>query len=167
MNMSVLHNGVSAPLRPGGAVLAITMVLLVVVALLAAYAAANVNSDLRMVRNLQESVRSLNSAEAGTSALIKAIFDTPALLNGTSNADPLAGVNPNPLVNVTNRGDDAIDLNVVNTVREGSCPRNESGTSARIIVCDHYRIESEHTSDFARTKVDEGVFAEVIGRTAP
>jgi hypothetical protein len=36
-----------------------------------------------------------------------------------------------------------------------------------VIVCDHYRIESEHTSDFARTKVDEGVFAEVIGRTAP
>ncbi len=150
-----------------GAVLAITMVLLVVVALLAAYAASNVNSDLRMVRNLQESVRSLNSAEAGTSALIKAIFDTPALLNGTSNADPLAGVNPNPLVNVTNRGDDVVDLNVVNTVREGSCPRSEAGTSARVIVCDHYRIESEHTSDFARTKVDEGVFAEVIGRTAP
>lgn len=157
----------STPRQQRGAVLAITMVLLVVVALLAAYAAANVNSDLRMVRNLQESVRSLNSAEAGTSALIKAIFDTPALLNGTSNADPLAGVNPNPLANVTNRGDDAIDLNVVNTVREGSCPRNEAGTSARVIVCDHYRIESEHTSDFARTKVDEGVFAEVIGRTAP
>ncbi len=167
MNKHHISHRTSKPRQQRGAVLAITMVLLVVVALLAAYAAANVNSDLRMVRNLQESVRSLNSAEAGTSALIKAIFDAPALLNGTSNADPLAGVNPNPLANVTNRGDDAIDLNVVNTVREGSCPRSEAGTSARVIVCDHYRIESEHTSDFARTKVDEGVFAEVIGRTAP
>ena len=150
-----------------GAVLAITMVLLVVVALLAAYAAANVNSDLRMVRNLQESVRSLNSAESGTSALIKAIFDNPVLLNGTTNADPLAGVNPNPLANVTNRADDAIDLNLINIVREGSCPRSEAGTSAKVISCDHYRVESEHTSDFARTKVDEGVLAEVIGRNAP
>lgn len=147
--------------------LAITMVLLVVVALLAAYAASNVNSDLRMVRNLQESVRSLNSAEAGTSALIKAIFDRPELLNGTSNDNPLAGVVPNPLTNVVNRGDDALDLNVINTLREGNCPRSEGGTSARVISCDHYRIESEHTSDFARTKVDEGVFSEVIGRNAP
>ena len=156
----------SAP-RQRGAVLAITMVLLVVAALLAAYAAANMTTDLRMVRNLQESVRSLNSAEAGTSALVRNIFATPGLLNGNSNLDPLSGVTPNPLANVVNRSDDTIDLNVINTVREGACPRTEAGTSARIVVCDHYRLESEHNSDFARTKVDEGVFAEVIGRNAP
>lgn len=147
--------------------LIITLAFLLIVALIATYAAARVNSDLQMVRNLQESVRSLNSAEAGLSALVKHIFDTPAVLNGASNTTPLNGVNPDPLEGVANRADDNIRLGIVNTVREANCPRAAAGTSARIISCDHYRLEAEHTSDAARTGIDEGAFSEVIGRNAP
>jgi len=146
--------------RQRGVVLTITLVLLVVVALIAVYSAANVGSDLRMVRNMQASVRSLNSAEAGASALIKSIFDAPAILNRQPNANPLNGVDPNPLSNLT---EGQIGLNVLPTALNANCPRVESGTSNRTLSCDHYRLESEHTSPDARTRVDQGVFAEIIG----
>lgn len=170
------------PFAERGAALLVTMVLMVVITLLAAYAAATVGFDLRMVRNFQESVRSLNSAEGGSAVLIRTIFATPATLQGFDNRQPL-GITPaattadvcatvrntpnHPLRDVCARADDLLRLDVFLVRREGACPRTEQGTSARAIQCDHYRFESEHTSDAARTQINQGAFAEVIGRSSP
>lgn len=144
--------------------------------------AETVGFDLRMVRNFQESVRSLNSAEGGAAVLIRTIFSDPTTLQGADNRQPLGivpaagtadvcatvrNIENHPLTSVCARADDVLRLDAFLVRREGACPRTEQGTSSRSIQCDHYRFESEHASDAARTQIHQGAFAEVIGRSAP
>lgn len=55
--------------RQQGAVLAISMIFLIIVTLIAVYAANTATMDVRMARNMQAQVESSQAAEAGLNAV--------------------------------------------------------------------------------------------------
>lgn len=156
----------SPPSRQRGVSLVVALILLAVLTLISLYVAATGGLELRMARNMQESEDSFQSAEAGVAAVLRQVRGGPDPFRRQDVADPLAGVTPNPLA-ALNDGAAAMDLNVVYMAGDTPCPRVEEAYSADLIVCDHYRVESRHDTDDARTKVDQGVVKPVIGSASP
>lgn len=151
-----------APRLQAGSVLGVTMIILVIVTLLGVYGASTVGLDLRMVRNLQNAIKSLQSADAGTAAVMKAVYDNPSLLNQTNNTSPLTGLDPNPLAALAD-GASSVATGIVATnpefAGENTCVRQgvNSASDDVDVACYYYRVESTHSSSDAYTKLDRGI----------
>lgn len=152
-----------------GAVLAVSMIFLLVVTIIAVVAARNSTFGTKMASNLQDAYSSFQSAEAGILATM--------LLSRTAN-DPFKGDHvetpfaaytddDHPLRELNDEPDD-VTVKVFFTGGGLACPRDDQGFSAGLLDCDYYRIESEHDVDkSARTKVDMGVVKTLIGSARP
>lgn len=146
----------------GGVALAISLILLTVLTLISIYAASTGGLELRMARNMQDSVDSFHAAEAGVAAVLGLVNTGSDPFDGDDDTDPLGGVSPNPLDQL-NDGAASVDTNVLSVLRDAACPRTRKGFSVDLVVCDYYRVESSHTTPEARSKVDQGVAKSVIG----
>lgn len=148
-----------------GAVLAVSMIFLLVVTIIAVVAARNSTFGTKMASNLQDAYSSFQSAEAGILATM--------LLSRTAN-DPFQGdhvetpfaayTDDNHPLRELNGEPDDVTVKVYFTGSALPCPRKALGESVNFKECDYYRIESEHNVEQrARTKVDLGVTRELIG----
>ena len=150
-----------------GVALAVALILLTILTLISIYAASTGSLELRMARNMQDSLDSFQAAEAGLAAVLGLVNTGADPFDGNDDLNPLGAVVPNPLSKL-NDGAASIDTNVLNLLRDSECPRNKKGFSAGIIKCDYYRVESIHATPGApvpeaRSKVDQGVAKSVIG----
>ena len=154
----------------GGAVLAITLILLTVAAFVSFSMASAVSRSLKLNRNNQESVDSLAAAEAAATAVLASSMASLMRTDGDRSNDPLrAGGSTTPLTELSNpladlrHGAGAItQLRVLEIARDVPCPRDPEASSITVSNCDHFRIESEHSVDEVRTRVHVGVYKQVI-----
>jgi type IV pilus assembly protein PilX len=148
-----------------GVALAFTLILLTVVTIIGVFAATTGSLELRMSRNMQESMDSFQAAEAGIEAVLTLAGTGPSPFQGEDVDDPFANLSPSPLEQL-NDGEASVDVDVVLVLRDAPCPRGLDGFSADLIACDHYRVESLHDTPDARTQLDVGVVRPVIGNTS-
>ncbi|MBK7171386.1 MAG: hypothetical protein IPH83_19925 [Gammaproteobacteria bacterium] len=151
--------------RQQGVALMISLILLTILTVLGVYAASTGALQLRMVGNMQESFDSFQSAEAGIAAVLSLVRSGPDPFAGDDEPDPFNGAGSVPLDQL-NDGAGSVNVNIVMQLKGATCPRLEEGYSVGLIDCDHYRIESLHTSADARTKLDEGIVKPVIGNAS-
>ncbi len=151
--------------RQQGVALVISLILLTILTVLGVYAASTGALQLRMVGNMQESFDSFQAAEAGIAAVLSLVRTGPDPFTGNDEPTPFTGAGSDPLDEL-NDGSGSVNVNVIMQLKGGTCPRREEGYSVGLIDCDHYRIESQHTSADARTKLDEGIVKPVIGNAS-
>jgi PilX N-terminal len=145
-------NRCKKPSSQRGVALAFALILMTVVTVIGVFAASTGSLELRMARNMQDSLDSL-------------VRTGPNPFEGEDNDDPFNGVAPNPLA-LLNDGADSVDVEVVLLLRDATCPRSLDGFSVDLLACDHYRVESLHDTPDARTQLNEGVAKPVIGSTS-
>lgn len=145
-----------------GLALPVALMLLTVLTLISVFAATTGGLELRMARNLQESMDSFQAAEAGVEAVLALVRTGPDPFADGDNDAPFADLASNPLENL-NDGAGSVNVNIVLLLRDAPCPRSTLGYSVDLVLCDHYRIESSHTSADARSQVNEGIAKPVIG----
>lgn len=155
-------NGMPRRSSQQGVALAIALILLTVLTLISIFAASTGGLELRMARNMQDSMDSFQSAEAGVNAVHSLVRTGPHPFDGDDSLDPFAGLAPNPLDQL-NDGAASVDVDVRLLLEEVPCPRATRGYSVDLVLCDHYRVESRHTSPDARSRIDQGVANPVIG----
>jgi Tfp pilus assembly protein PilX len=161
-----------------GVALVVALLFLLVVTIISVIAASNSALGLKMSANLQDSVASFQSAEAGIMAALALAgtasdpFDgdnSGSIFNNTT--DPKYwGCNDasNPLHNLSGSGACAVETDVFLTTAATACPRNSLGSSVGLFDCDFYRVASEHeVPQEARTKVELGVVKTIIGGAGP
>jgi type IV pilus assembly protein PilX len=158
-------NRCKKPSSQRGVALAFALILMTVVTVIGVFAASTGSLELRMARNMQDSLDSFQAAEAGIQALVALVRTGPNPFEGEDNADPFDGVDPNPLA-LLNDGADSVEVEVVLLLRDATCPRSIDGFSVDLLACDHYRVESLHDTPDARTQLNEGVAKPVIGSTS-
>ncbi|MEN9903638.1 MAG: PilX N-terminal [Pseudomonadota bacterium] len=157
--------------RQRGVALSITLILLIVFTFLSVFALSTSVLELRMSGNVQQSMDSFESAEAGVAAVLRAANSesdpTKNPFNGQKvgdvNAAPLAGVTSAPLAGLS--PGTVVDARTVLTEIQAPCPRAEaeSASAADTVVCDYYRIESTaETAAQARTRVAQGAARQVL-----
>lgn len=151
--------------RQQGVALMISLILLTILTVLGVYAASTGALQLRMVGNMQDSFDSFQAAEAGIAAVLSLVRTGPDPFNGEDDPTPFNGASSDPLDQL-NDGSGSVDVNVIMQLKGATCPRLAEAYSVGLIDCDHYRIESRHTSADARTKVDEGIVKPVIGNAS-
>jgi hypothetical protein len=148
-----------------GVALAFALILMTVLTMIGLFAASTSSLELRMARNMQDSMDSFQAAEAGIQALVSLVRTGPNPFEGEDNDDPFDGVDPNPLAQL-NDGAASVDVEVVLLLRDATCPRSIDGFSVDLVACDHYRVESLHDTPDARTQLNEGIAKPVIGNTS-
>lgn len=152
-----------------GAVLVITLVLMLMASLLAVYMAASSNQSLAVTRNVQTSITAFEAAEGAIQTLL--------MVSATSNTqqdplrrlgavgvefDPFVQFPPanHPLANLPG-GVAAYQLRVAPTAVEVDCPAMDesSAISNDLVTCTHYRVRSRHVApnQRARVEVNQGV----------
>lgn len=138
-----------------GAVLLVSILLLLILSILGVAGMSTGIFGLRMAGNMQSLYDSFQIADAGRAA---AVADAGSFTGGDQ-SDIFSGSDPI---------DDYI-ISEVNVVRllpdvELECPRSTAASSIGFIVCEFYTIDSEHDDPVsgARTKVFEGVAKEVL-----
>lgn len=157
--------------RQRGVALSITLILLIVFTLLGVFALSTSVLELRMAGNVQQSMDSFQSAEAGVAAVLRTANSEPDPAKnpfngqkvGDVNATPLAGVTANPLAGLSPGM--VVNSRTVLTEVQAPCPRveAESASAADTVVCDYYRIESTaETAAQARSRVAQGAAREVL-----
>jgi Tfp pilus assembly protein PilX len=150
------------PALQRGAALTITLILLIVFSLLGVFVLSNTMLELRMTGNMQETVNSFESAEAGAAAVLlrPEAFDVTAA-TGAVNQQPL-GDGKAATLSQLRGGADSVTLRTVKTDKDVACPRQQvaSASSMDLINCDYYRVEADHELDSARTRIEQGVAQE-------
>lgn len=149
-----------------GVALAVALVFLLVLTVVGVYAASGSALGLRMARNMQDSFNSFQSAEAIIAAVMTVSRVGTDPFDGSSHADAL-GSSKSTLLGGLNGGVASVKTASVTVVlKKAVCPRMEKGSSADLIACDHYRVDGEHETDTARTRVSQGVVKSIIGNAA-
>lgn len=147
-----------------GAVLVITLMLLLIASFVAVYMVAGTTQDLRMARNTQQAAISLEAAEAAIHAVLR------ASITADNAADPLRVIarndtplgdpaNPNhPLRNLPG-GAASIAVAVEPTALNAACPfvPEDEAVSSDMVQCNFYRITAAHTGNAARSQTSLGV----------
>jgi len=154
--------------RQRGVALVVALLFLLVVTVISVIAASNSSMGLKMSANLQDSLSSFQSAEAGIIAVLSLAGTDNDPFDGNDTAEPFAAFSESdhPLRNL-NDGADSVDADVFLTTAATTCPRSEAGSSVNQFSCEHYRITAEHeVSRQARTRVELGVVNTIIGSAA-
>lgn len=157
------------PRQQKGAVLVITLVLMLIASFVAVYMVAGTTQDLRMARNTQEATISFESAEAG----INAVLMTSAMA-ATNATDPLRitiigealALNPlggftaanHPLRNLRD-GPGSVNVSIEPIALSAGCPTlaEDEAFSLDKFACSYYQITSTHNVPTARSQVVKGV----------
>lgn len=148
-----------------GAVLVITLVLMLIASLVGAYMAATVGDDLRMTHNAQEAQSALEAADAGVSAvlMLSSAADTNATdpLRGGDNPNPFDGIDDaaHPLAKIPD-GPARMTVGIRRVDENAICPPETPGqaSSIRLFRCDYYDIQSRYSGATARAEVSQGVW---------
>lgn len=153
--------------RQRGVALAVALIFLMVLTVVGVYAASGSALGLRMAKNMQDSFSSFQAAEAIVAAVLTVSRIGTDPFDGVTkvNNDPL-GSKKTDLLGELGGGVASIDASVELILPRAVCPRMEKGSSADLIACDHYRIDGEHETDAARTRVSQGIVKSIIGNAA-
>ncbi len=142
-----------------GVTLVVSILFLLILTIISVYAATNSSLELKMAGNMQDSMASFQSAEAGAIATLNLADSSADPFDGTTlNQYPFAGwtSTPHPLANVSG-GSSAVIVNITLTTKDTDCPRQVQGFSADLLACVHYDIQSVHAEvKKARTEVHLG-----------
>ncbi|PCJ46795.1 MAG: hypothetical protein COA74_12905 [Gammaproteobacteria bacterium] len=148
-----------------GVTLVFAILFLLILTIISVFAASSSSLELKMAGNMQDSLVSFQSAEAGAIATL-ALAGTPAdpFDGATLTQDPFIGFGANhPLANVSG-GSDSVTVQLDLTAASLSCPRSVLGFSADLLACDHYNIQSNHDEvQKARSEVHLGAVKTFIG----
>lgn len=140
--------------RQKGAVLAISMIFLIIVTLIGVYAANTATMDVRMARNMQAQMESAQAAEAG----LNAAFETLAPVTGdvlfTSVSTPTA-LGTGTLLDNLNTGSASVAVSIAfmgkDTMPNGQAPTGQAGNQPKV-ECYFHRVVSGHeTADASST----------------
>lgn len=140
--------------RQKGAVLAISMIFLIIVTLIGVYAANTATMDVRMARNMQAQMESAQAAEAG----LNAAFETLAPVTGdvlfTSVSTPTA-LGTGTLLDNLNTGGASVALSIAfmgkDVMPNGQAPTGQAGNQPKV-ECYFHRVVSGHeTADASST----------------
>ena len=162
-----------------GVALVIGLLMLTILTLIGLSAMETSQFELKMAGNTQDFYNSFQKADAGVFAImsfsrVSGLPDANKPFDGNDNLTPFAGLNKatNPKHPLSEINDNTIDGNgdadvVVDVVLKATglpCPRAEVATSADLIECEFYQVESEHTDTqtSARTHLFQGVSKELI-----
>ena len=137
-----------------GAVLLVSVLLLLVLTIIGIEGMSTSVMGLRMAGNVQGLYDSFQLAEAGRA---KAIADTDFDADGDQSYEYTFG-----------DSDSKVMVNVARLLPdvERNCPRKSAASSASLVSCEYYTVESEHDAPVsgARTKVFEGVTREILAK---
>lgn len=137
--------------RQKGAVLAISMIFLIIVTLIGVYAANTATMDVRMARNMQAQMESNQAAEAG----LNAAFETLAPVTGdvlfTSVTTPTA-LNIGSLLDNLNTGSASVAVSIA-FMGADATPEAGGPSGQAVRQCSFYRIVSGHETLDARSTV--------------
>lgn len=136
--------------RQKGAVLAISMIFLIIVTLIGVYAANTATMDVRMARNMQAQMESAQAAEAGLNAALETLAPATGDLLFTTVATPTA-LGVGTLLDNLNTGAASVAVSITAMGKDVTPERGApSGLSVR--SCYFYRVVSGHeTADAAST----------------
>jgi len=160
----------AAPNRAGqrGVALVVSLVFLLVITIISVVAATNSKVGLTMTSNMQDAYESFQAAEAGVLAAIATSGTADdVFVGGDIEPDVFdhLGDTEGPLGHL-NDGSTKVEVDVLRTRFEGSCPRVLEGFSVDKISCDYYRIDAEHLVERkAFTRVSQGVIRTTIDDT--
>ena len=118
-------------------------------------------SELKIARNNQQTIDSLQKTDAGIDATMSLVNTVNHPFNSADNANPFANVASadNPLSNIS-------DVTVAITLQQTAapCPRIENASSANQIACEYYEIRSQYApvNSGITTTLREGVRRQII-----
>lgn len=148
--------------RQKGAVLAISMIFLIIVTLIGVYAANTATMDVRMARNMQAQMESVQAAEAGLNAALETLAPTTGVLLFTQLRTPTSLDTGTLLNNLYSGGSDvAVSINYVGTdSTPRQLPSGCAGGSTGIGYEFHRIVSGAESSDASATvgmRVSRGV----------
>lgn len=141
--------------RQKGAVLAISMIFLIIVTLIGVYAANTATMDVRMARNMQAQKESAQAAEAGLNAAFETLAPVTGDLLFTSVTTPTA-LNIGSLLDNLNTGSASVAVSIAfmgkDTMPNGQAPTGQAGNQAKV-ECYFHRVVSTHETADASSAV--------------
>jgi len=141
--------------RQKGAVLAISMIFLIIVTLIAVYAANTATMDVRMARNMQAQVESSQAAEAGLNAALETLAPVTGDVLFTSTSTPTA-VSIGTLLNNLNTGTSSVAVTIAfmgkDVMPNGQAPSGQAGNQPKV-ECYFHRVVSTHNTTDATSSV--------------
>jgi Tfp pilus assembly protein PilX len=140
--------------RQKGAVLAISMIFLIIVTLIGVYAANTATMDVRMARNMQAQMESAQAAEAGLNAAMETLAPVTGDVLFTSVATPTA-MATGTLLNDLNTGAASVAVSIAfmgkDVMPNGQAPTGQAGNQPKV-ECYFHRVVSAHeTADASAT----------------
>ena len=144
-----------------GASLFVSLIILALLTILATTTLSGSMSELKIARNNQQTIDSLQKTDAGIDATMSLVNTDYHPFNGADNANPFANVASadNPLSNIS-------DVTVAITLQQTAapCPRIENASSANQIACEYYEIRSQYApvNSGITTTLREGVRRQII-----
>jgi Tfp pilus assembly protein PilX len=134
--------------REKGAVLAISMIFLIIVTLIAVYAANTATMDVRMARNMQAQAESAQAADAGVNAALETLAPVTGDVLFTTSFTP-STISMGTLLNNLNTGSGSVVVTINYMGKDGSpnlkAPTGQAGNQAKI-ACHLHRVISTHTT---------------------
>lgn len=128
--------------RQKGAVLAISMIFLIIVTLIGVYAANTATMDVRMARNMQAQMESAQAAEAGLNAAFETLAPVAGDVLFTSVATPTA-LNIGTLLDDLNTGSGSVAVSIA-FMGPDVTPERGGPSGQAVRQCNFYRIVSGH-----------------------
>lgn len=142
--------------RQKGAVLAISMIFLIIVTLIGVYAANTATMDVRMARNMQAQMESAQAAEAGLNAALETLAPATGDLLFTSVAAPTA-LGTGTLLDQLNTGASSVSVSIAYmgraVVPDTQAPTGQAGGNSATIGFYFHRVVSAHETADANTTV--------------
>ena len=145
-----------------GAVLFVSLIILAVITILGVSTLSEGMNDIKIAKNNDQMIESVQNADAGVSGVMSLINTTKDPFDSTSHADPFAGiaVADHPLKNLPHV------TTASNFIRNaGSCNRSERAFGTATMHCEYYEVVSEDAQAGIgiTTTIRQGVLREIIG----
>lgn len=141
--------------RQKGAVLAISMIFLIIVTLIGVYAANTATMDLRMARNMQAQMDSAQASEAGLNAAMETLAPVTGDVLFTTVATPTALATGTLLDNL-NTGAGSVAVTIAFMGKDvnpnAQAPTGQAGNQPKV-ECYFHRVVSAHETADARSAV--------------
>ncbi|MFC7408055.1 pilus assembly PilX family protein [Hydrogenophaga atypica] len=142
--------------RQRGAVLAISMIFLIIVTLIGVYAANTATMDVRMARNMQAHMESEHAAEAGLNAALETLAPATGDVLFTSVATPTA-LSTGALLDNLNTGASSVTVSIAymgrSLVPDTQSPTGQAGGNSTTVGFHLHRVVSAHETADANTSV--------------
>ena len=146
-----------------GAVLFVSLIILAVITILGVSTLSEGMNDIKIAKNNDQMIESVQNADAGVSGVMSLIDTTKdPFINSASTADPFIDftASDHPLKHVPSVTASSNFIRV-----EGTCGRNNAGFSTHIVECEYYEVVSQNAQPGLgiTTTVRQGVQREIIG----